>query len=392
MDKGLNYWRSFMQVIKTKNGVKYREKVYVDGRPQYSPRFARKTDAKEWKARLMAERQAYLATGKKIERVEQKTMLTPGFKTYATNWIENRVRVRNGRRTYENYASTLKNHLLPFFKNRPLDEVTLHDADRLCRILVDKGHNAKGVNIIFGVLKRIFIEATREGVIDKNPLAYYKDLKERPRPDVFLTEMEIKQILKASLGSHFYPLLVVAVNTGMRKGELAGLCFDRVNFETNLIEITRSRDKNGLDDRLKTATSRRYVPMNTDVRRTLAELKRLSLSDYVFTDSKGKPFAVHHLYRDFKNIQLKAGLTRTVRFHDLRHTFASHFMMKGGNIYDLQKILGHSSLEMTQRYAHLAPDHLVNAINIVSFSSESKITSKQFRANTGPAKVLSLKS
>lgn len=392
MDKGLSQWRFFMQVIKTKNGVKYRDKVYVDGRAIYSPRFDRKTDAKEWKARLMTERQAYVATGKKITRVEQNTLLTPGFKTYATNWIENRVRVRNGRRTYENYALTLKNHLLPFFKNRPLDEVTLHDADRLCRILVDKGHNPKGVNIIFGVLKRIFIEATREGVIDKNPLAYYKDLKERPRPDVFLTDMEINQILRASLGTHFYPLLLVAVNTGMRKGELAGLCFDRVNFETNLIEITRSRDKNGLDDRLKTATSRRYVPMNQDVRRTLSELKRLSLSEYVFTDHKGKPFAVHHLYRDFKNIQLKAGLNRLIRFHDLRHTFASHFMMKGGNIYDLQKILGHSSLEMTQRYAHLAPDHLVNAINIVSFSSETQITPKQFRANTGPAKVLRLKS
>ena len=58
------------------------------------------------------------------------------------------------------------------------------------------------------------------------------------------------------------------------------------------------------------------------------------------------------------------------RFHDLRHTFASHFMMNGGNIYDLQKILGHTSLEMTQRYAHLAPEHLVQAANIVSFGSQ----------------------
>jgi integrase len=67
------------------------------------------------------------------------------------------------------------------------------------------------------------------------------------------------------------------------------------------------------------------------------------------------------------------------RFHDLRHTFASHFMKNGGNIYDLQKILGHTSLEMTQRYAHLAPEHLVQASNVVSFGANLKSS-----ANTAP--------
>ncbi|MGZ3695749.1 MAG: tyrosine-type recombinase/integrase, partial [Bdellovibrionota bacterium] len=90
--------------------------------------------------------------------------------------------------------------------------------------------------------------------------------------------------------------------------------------------------------------------------------------EFVFSDEAGNPVDAHHLCRVFHRSQKKAGFSRLIRFHDMRHTFASHFMMNGGNIYDLQKLLGHSTLEMTQRYAHMSPDHLEKAIQIVSFS------------------------
>ncbi len=82
-------------------------------------------------------------------------------------------------------------------------------------------------------------------------------------------------------------------------------------------------------------------------------------------------FDVDHLFRDLRVFMKRAEVQKIFRFHDLRHTFASHFMMNGGNIYDLQKILGHTSLEMTQRYAHLAPEQLVRASNVVSFGANS---------------------
>lgn len=73
------------------------------------------------------------------------------------------------------------------------------------------------------------------------------------------------------------------------------------------------------------------------------------MSELVFTDERGIAFDVNHLFRQFRHFLRLAGIKTNYRFHDLRHTFASHFMMNGGNIYDLQKILGHTSLEMTQR-------------------------------------------
>lgn len=108
--------------------------------------------------------------------------------------------------------------------------------------------------------------------------------------------------------------------------------------------------------------------MSDVVKQALIELKNRNLHpEYVFCTSYGKPFDEGHIYWYFQRAQKKAGLTSRYRFHDLRHTFASHFVMNGGSLYDLQKLLGHARFEETQRYAHLTPEHLAKAVNIVSF-------------------------
>ena len=165
-----------------------------------------------------------------------------------------------------------------------------------------------------------------------------------------------------------YWLFVTAMNTGMRRGELAGLLWDRVDFAKGFIHITRLRDRNGLADRTKTRNSQRRIPMSDVVRQALLEIKARSWHpEYVFCSSYGKPFDEGHIYWHFQRAQKKAGLLNRYRFHDLRHTFASHFVMNGGSLYDLQKLLGHARFEETQRYAHLTPEHLAKAVNIVSF-------------------------
>jgi site-specific recombinase XerD len=108
----------------------------------------------------------------------------------------------------------------------------------------------------------------------------------------------------------------------------------------------------------------------------------------VFLDEDNEPFDVDHLYRDLRVYLKEADIDKTFRFHDLRHTFASHFMMNGGNIYDLQKILGHTSLEMTQRYAHLAPEHVVRASNVVSFGSHFEKAKLGFTGYVTPSSAL----
>lgn len=360
-----------MQVIKTREGIKYREKIYIDGKAMHSPRFDRKTDATNWKVRMLSGRAQYQSTGNLPEFLKDDEKIT--LSEYATQWLETRVKLQLSKRTHEHYSSLLRLHILPLFGKIPLKEIKITHGDQLIQTLALKEYTPKGINLVIGAFKRVLIEATKEERIVKNPLQYFKDLKEPPRTDAFLTVKEINTILEISQGTPFYSLFILAVNTGMRRGELAGLCWDKVNFDINMIEVSRLRDRYGLSDRTKTACSRRYIPMNTVVRGHLWELhQRLKAgtgSSPVLLEGDGTPFDVHHTYRDFHAVLRKAEVTRPFRFHDLRHTFASHFMMNGGNIYDLQKILGHTSLDMTQRYAHLSPAHLVQAANVVSFGS-----------------------
>jgi integrase len=358
-----------MQVIKTKKGTFYREKVYVDGKALHSPRFARKTDATNWKARMVNEKSSYQSTGILPKAFQSEDVLS--LSEYAELWLETRVKLQLSPRTYEHYGHVMKFHLLPRFGTLKLTEIRLGHGDLLIKWLTERGHNARGLNNIVGIFKRILIEAVKENRLEKNPLQFLKELREPPRPDIYLSGDQIHKILNSNQGRYFYSLFLVAINTGMRRGELAGLCWDRVSFERNFIEITRLRDRSGLNDRTKTTKSRRFVPMNAVVRNHLLELKESALKEVVFLDDDGNPFDVNHLYREFDKALKRAGIKEHYRFHDLRHTFASHFMMNGGNIYDLQKIMGHTSLEMTQRYAHLAPEHLLKAANVVSFGAEA---------------------
>lgn len=333
--------RSFMPVVKNKKGSFYREKVYVDGKAIHSPRFPRKSDALNWKARMMTDRAAYQATGNLPKTLQVDNAIT--LSEYATTWLETRVKLQLAPRTYDHYKHSLKRHILPRFGKLNLHDIRLNLSDKFIQELAEAGHNSRGINLILGIFKRVLIEAVKENRIDKNPFQYLKELKEPPRPDVYLSGEEINRILEVSKNHYFHSLFLVSINTGMRRGELAGLCWDKVNFDTSLMEICRLRDRSGLGDRTKTVKSRRFIPMNAVVRNHLLELKQSSTTGLVFLDEEKDGFDVDHLYRQMRVFLKKADIDKTFRFHDLRHTFASHFMMNGGNIYDLQKILGHTS-------------------------------------------------
>ena len=144
----------------------------------------------------------------------------------------------------------------------------------------------------------------------------------------------------------------------MRAGELACLKWSEINFDHRLIIVQKSFNgptKNG---------EVRYVPILDILLPILLEVKRSSKSDFVFPNANEAQLKkCSRIFQEtLHKVQLEAGLGPKVRdkklrhcivFHDLRHTFASHWMMKGGQIFKLQKILGHKSAQMTQRYVNL---------------------------------------
>lgn len=189
---------------------------------------------------------------------------------------------------------------------------------------------------------------------DEEDLRYLRTIEERDR---FL------RAAKAD-GEDCFVLYATAAFTGMRAGELAGMRWADVDFEKRLITVQRSFDGPTKSNRV------RHVPVLDALLPTLREWRLKQHGTYVFTNRDGHPLRPSgrvfqerfHRVLEAAELRPAAGSAHKfyMRFHDLRHSFASHWMMSGGDLFKLQRILGHQSAAMTQRYSHLAPDAFVN--------------------------------
>lgn len=346
-----------MEEVKGKKSNSYREAIVINGKVIKSPLFQRKTDCKQWLAEMKSNRAKNKLYGEKAKLHESIV-----FNEYASMWLKTKEAQGVSKSTLNNYERYVRVHFMPFFDGLDLKSIQKNHIESF-QVFLRKEHNPKGINIIITALKGLFREAMREDYIVRNPCEFIKSFSSDNVHDVYWTTDEITQFLKANYEHELYDLFVVAFNSGCRKGELAGLCWDRVNFVENTLTISRTRDQYGLKERTKT-NLKRVIPMTPLARAALLNLfnRRTNDSKFVFLKKNGEPIDPHHIYRQFQKAQAKAKIANRIRFHDCRHTAASQFMLNGGNIYDLQKILGHTSILMTQRYAHLSMEHLQKAM------------------------------
>jgi integrase len=152
-------------------------------------------------------------------------------------------------------------------------------------------------------------------------------------------EVRLLDACGKSRTKHLAAVVRVALETGLRRGELLGLQWEQVDMSRGLIRLADTDTKSG---------RRREVPMRQAVYEVLAGLKGAR---------KGRVWPAGDVRTAFENAVAEAKLNG-LHFHDLRHSFASWFVMRGGSLQALQSILGHADIKMTLRYAHLAPDHL----------------------------------
>ncbi|MCM2353984.1 MAG: site-specific integrase [Pseudobdellovibrio sp.] len=342
-----------MEIIKGKKSLKYRESIRIAGKVLKSPLFNRKTDCNLWLAEKKAERSKIKLFGD-LAKFHQKISIVE----YAQQWLKTKEAQGVSRSTLKNYDRYIRVHIIPHFGSVDLKSIQKSHVEAF-QISLKKNHNPKGVNIIITALKGLFREAIKEGYLVRSPCEFIKAISSDDVHEVYWTKSEIDQFLRANYQHELYELFLVALNTGMRKGELAGLCWDRVNFVDNTITVSRTRDKYELKERTKTKL-KRVLPMNELTRVTLLNLfnKRINGNSLVFLKNSGEAINPHHVYRQFYVAQKKAGLSNFIRFHDIRHTFATQYIINGGSVYDLQKFLGHTTTAMTQRYAHHSMDYL----------------------------------
>lgn len=360
-----------METKNTPNGLRYRETVYFGSRRERSPFFSRKGDANTWKVRKLNERSKMQALG---EDYAPHTKLS--LREYSCRWLEEKIEPTKSPSTYKDYERMLRCHLYPLLGKIPLKDVKERDADQLVVTLVKKGLSPKGIQNILALLKQLLNEAERRREISKNPLRHYRGPRVTEKEFSFWTEQDINKFLSSVKSHELYEFFVTALYTGMRKGEIAGLTWDCIGFASGLITVKGTLDKFGYRPTTKSGKIR-HVPMNPFLRSVLQRMfsERKNDSRYVFVCKRGYPLDTNHLYRTFMKLQTRAKIKTKLRVHDLRHTFASQFMMKNlGSLFDLSRILGHADAKMTQRYAHLSPQHLANITHNLKFGFEDDLS------------------
>ncbi len=272
-------------------------------------------------------------------------------------WLATRAKQK---RSGEHDECILRVNLLPHFKNLPIDAITQSTVDEY--INQKRSLSVKTVHNHITLLVSLLNMAHSEGWLSEAPSIKKPKLSQDADFHYLKTIHEIQRFLtQARLeGEHIHFFYAVAIYTGLRAGELAALRWDDINFETGLICVQRSFTGPTKSGRV------RYVPILDALRPLLIEQRLQKTSHLVFINRdgtmQGESARIFQeiLHRTlagagFSKITCNGKERNYIVFHDLRHTFGSHWVMNGGDIFKLQKILGHQSISMTMRYAHLSP-------------------------------------
>jgi integrase len=244
-------------------------------------------------------------------------------------------------------------HLYPAFTGRLLCELNPVMVRQYIRQRQADKASASSINKEIGLLSRAVNYARLEwGAALDNPVQGLKQREPEGRVR-WLTKTQAAALVTCAgrLGSraaHLPAVITLALNTGMRKGELLGLEWARVDFDHGLIYL------DGADCK---SSKRRAIPINAAARAALVLRQAVNSGPRVFG-------GLQDVKRSFAHACQLAGIVN-FRFHDLRHTFASWLVQAGVPLTEVRDLLGHASIEMTERYAHLAPDRLRRAVQLL---------------------------
>ena len=217
------------------------------------------------------------------------------------------------------------------------------------------------VNIELRTLKTAFNTGKRWRLIEHNPFDEIKLLKiDTPFPCYF-SKSDLHGIINTIREPWLKDITIFAVSTGMRRGEILNLKWDDIDWEYRSVNIRSSPTY-----KVKMGKSR-IVPLNDNAWALIQSLKENSTSEYVFT-LNGKKIFPGWVQAKFKQYIRQFGLNEKLHFHSLRHTFASWLVQDGVSLYEVQKLLGHSNISVTQVYAHLQPERLHSTVNRISIA------------------------
>ena len=266
--------------------------------------------------------------------------------------------------TQKRYRAVI-DHVKAFIKQYPYITKVSHVTSKLIEdykaFRKKEGVKNRTINIEREVINSMFNLSIQWGYAKENPVKGVSILKEdknkKPR---FLSVDESKKLL-ANCGEDLYPIFYTFLYTGMRKSELEYLEWDDIDFIRNKIKIQ-------IKDNWRPKTSEREIPINNGLVDVLKKHKKNNKKGtYVFHDKEGNRIEPNSLRKKLIRITKKCGFPDVTKLHSLRHTFASHLVMKGVDLPTIKKLLGHSDIKTTMIYAHPADEHVDKAVEKLDF-------------------------
>jgi integrase len=295
---------------------------------------------------------------------------------------------KGGKATSAMIRSTFKQ-----FLNKPAADLTILALEQWRNGRLKDETKRATINRLAGALKSMLNWAVQRSILEKNPIEKFRPLRESDSDGIvrYLADDERERLMNAlderetlmragrdshnlwlkargksprlALSGEFAdflkPLTLVALNTGARRGALFGLLWGDVDIENKTVLFRAANAKSEKPLR---------VPLNSVAAATLAKWKLQSEGrgndDLVFPSPRtGKRF--DNINKGWASLMRRAGI-KNFRFHDTRHDYASQLVMSGVDLFTVKELLGHADIKMTQRYAHLAPDKLAAAVEVIA--------------------------
>jgi len=281
---------------------------------------------------------------------------TPTFEKVAEDWLKyKKPNIRQS--TYEQYRGHVDNHLTPYFGVTKINRINFNSIEKFISYATDQGVIPPTLKKLLITLGSIFKYVVRKRLCEYNPVREIEKPKVSKKKKVdFLKPKELRALMDNARDQKQKTLLTLDIMSGMRQGELLGLKWTDIDWFNCQAHVRRTFN-HGRFYEPKTEASRRAIDLGPTV---MSELKKWQIAcpptelNLVFSNEAGKPIDANNLVkREFEPALRRAGL-RKVRFHDLRHTFASLLIDRGEHPKYIQAQMGHSSISVTMdTYGHL---------------------------------------
>lgn len=337
-----------------------------DGNPKRKTRTARnKTEA----IRLLSELKLQCQLG----RITVKGDIM--FRHYAERWFSFKETLKG--KTLIDYEAILKNHIIPFFGTCRMSDITLGDVDSFLREKIKKDYAPSSIVKMRAVLNNIFERAVAEEIIAKNPVTHSIPIRLRKTERIVISRDDLSVIMNKALdisrsarehgrycGQSYamYPILMTALHTGMRIGEILALCWDNVDLRNRRIMVEKSlSQKRSADGRIelsigttKTSASIRTVEISDTLCKIFTEMQTHAReSKIVFHTKNGTHIAPNNWSRTWRSMLKELGMSGKYHPHEFRHTHVTTLLAEGFSPASVAKRVGHANAHTTLTvYAH----------------------------------------